>query len=180
MLSKNTEWRTLLARSWEEYGLFSLRSGQQQQQQQPQHSAPATTTVVTTIKDNNIGTTVSSSSGGNNGGSNTLDHAARCLEESLRVYPPGSDGSLAAASVLTAVSMEQGQLDRAWALLEAVLEQRLPALEEGADGLVTVKTGKNNVFLFFIQRGEKVCLFFSRERFIHPRLQKWWFLLVKQ
>ena len=66
----------------------------------------------------------------------TLAHAARCLEESLRVYQPGSDGFLAAMSVLAAVSMEQGQLDRAWALLETALEQRLPKLEEGADGWV--------------------------------------------
>lgn len=72
---------------------------------------------------------------GSNGGTRTaLAHAARCLEESLRVYVPGSEGFLAAMSVLAAVSMEQGQLDRAWALLETVLEQRLPKLEEGADG----------------------------------------------
>lgn len=67
-------------------------------------------------------------------GGESLDHAARCLEECLRVYLPGSDESLAAASVLAAVSMEQGQLDRAWALMEKVLEQRLPSLKEGADG----------------------------------------------
>lgn len=67
-------------------------------------------------------------------GGESLDHAARCLEECLRVYLPGSDESLAATSVLAAVSMEQGQLDRAWALMEKVLEQRLPSPEEGADG----------------------------------------------
>lgn len=43
---------------------------------------------------------------------------------------------MAATSVLAAVSVEQGQLDRAWALLETALEQRLPKLEEGADGWV--------------------------------------------
>lgn len=76
----------------------------------------------------------------NSAAATTLAHAARCLEESLRVYVPGSDGFLAATSVLAAVSMEQGQLDRAWALLETVLGQRLPELEEGADGWVRIWT----------------------------------------
>ncbi|CAN0225260.1 unnamed protein product [Ectocarpus sp. 6 AP-2014] len=118
------EWRPLLARSWEKYALFSLRRGRTGQHQQ--HAQE----VVPIAKNGNVSTI------GNRGGE-SLDHAARCLEECLRVYLPGSDESLAAASVLAAVSMEQGQLDRAWALMEKVLEQRLPSLKEGADGYET-------------------------------------------
>ncbi|CAB1111613.1 unnamed protein product [Ectocarpus sp. CCAP 1310/34] len=115
------EWRPLLARSWEKYAFFSLRGGRSgQRRQHPQEVVPS-------AKNGNVSTLRSR-------GSESLDHAARCLEECLRVYLPGSDESLAAASVLAAVSMEQGQLDRAWALMEKVLEQRLPILKEGADG----------------------------------------------
>ncbi|CAM9120966.1 unnamed protein product [Ectocarpus sp. 4 AP-2014] len=118
------DWRPLLAQSWEKYAFFSLRGGRSgQRQQHPQGVVPS-------AKNNNVSTL-----GGRGGES--LDHAARCLEECLRVYLPGSDESLAAASVIAAVSMEQGQLDRAWALMEKVLEQRLPSLKEGADGYET-------------------------------------------
>eukprot|EP00752_Nemacystus_decipiens_P018595 g16673.t1 len=108
------EWRPLLAQSWEGYGLFSLRSGRSGQH----------------------GTGDNGDANGDGGTGKTLAHAARCLEESLRVHHPRSDGFLAVMSVLAAVSVEQGQLDRAWALLETALEQRLPKLEEGADGWV--------------------------------------------
>ncbi|CAM9278013.1 unnamed protein product [Scytosiphon promiscuus] len=120
------EWRVLLARSWEEYALFSLRGGRCWDGRRAPSVAP-----INTI--NADGSTVSSGKSS----STSLDHAARCLEESLRVFDPGSEGSLRATSVLAVVSMEQGQLDRAWALLETALELRLPALEEGADGYET-------------------------------------------
>lgn len=103
----------------------------------------ATAATTTTISSNNRNNRHTGMGGGDNDNGDMhsngetatmLAHAARCLEESLRVYHPGSDGFLAAMSVLAAVSMEQGQLDRAWALLETVVEQRLPKLEEGADG----------------------------------------------
>ncbi len=135
----------LLARSWEGYGLVSLRGERggrrrrrrlQQQQQQVHHSAheaPATAGG-SGHPGGERGGTGGDGNGAGNAATDSLDHAARCLEESLRVYPTGSDRSLAVTSVLAAVSMEQGQLDRAWALLETVLEQRLPELEEGADG----------------------------------------------
>lgn len=131
----------LLARSWEEYGLFSLRgerSGRRRRQQQQQthhsaHNAPANAGG-SGDPGGERGDTVGNGNGAGNAATDNLDHAARCLEESLRVHLPGSDRSLAVTSVLAAVAMEQGQLDRAWALLETVLEQRLPKLEAGADG----------------------------------------------
>eukprot|EP00903_Cladosiphon_okamuranus_P015485 g14296.t1 len=130
------ECRMLLAQSWEAYGLFSLRGGRsgQHQQRQARYSAP---TAGTSSSNDNGNDCNNGDIGSNDGNTTTLAHAARCLEESLRVYVPGSEEFLAAMSLLAAVSMEQGQLDRAWALLETVLEQRLPKLEEGADGYET-------------------------------------------
>lgn len=147
IVGESIEWRTLLARSWEDYGLFSLRGGRsgQHQQRRTQHVAPTAT-----ASSSNNGNERSTPRGGsddngdinsNGGTAPALAHAARCLEESLRIYLPRSDGFLAAMSVLAAVSMEQGQPDRAWALLETVLEQRLPKLEEGADGWVRLSVG---------------------------------------
>lgn len=99
-------WRDLLANAWEDYARFSLRGRIQRS--------------VTSDSREDV--------------SNHLDHASRCLEESLGVYPPGSEQSLAATVLLAAVAMEQGQLDRASALLTNAREKRLPSREEGADG----------------------------------------------
>lgn len=122
---QNQDWRVLLARAWEGYARFSLGGCCQHQQQQPPRSAsdPA-------VKTDSGANSISSSATNKEG----LDHAARCLEEALRVYPSGSDESTAATAVLAAVSMEQGQLDKASALLENAREKRLPELEDGADG----------------------------------------------
>lgn len=63
-----------------------------------------------------------------------LDQATRCLEEALGVYLPGSEESLAATIVLSAVMLEKGQVDTASALLESARAQRLPEPEDGDDG----------------------------------------------
>lgn len=63
-----------------------------------------------------------------------LDQAARCLEEALGVYLPGSEESLAATIELAAVMLEKGQVDTASALMESARAKRLPESEDGADG----------------------------------------------
>lgn len=63
-----------------------------------------------------------------------LDQATRCLEEALGVYLPGSEESLAATIVLSAVMLEKGQVDTASALLESARAKRLPEPEDGDDG----------------------------------------------
>lgn len=136
---KNQEWRVLLARAWEEYARFSLRGGGQHQQPPPRSASnPA----------------VKTDDGSNNSNTNKgdlLDHAARCLGEALRAYSSGSDESTAATAVFAAVSVEQGQLDKASALLEDAREKRLPQLEDGADGYAkSDKQTKNKTLKHFI------------------------------
>lgn len=50
------------------------------------------------------------------------------------IYPLGSEESLSVTAMLVAVALNQGQIDRASALLSKSRETRLPIMEEGADG----------------------------------------------
>lgn len=95
-----------MARAWEDYARFCLRS---------RASLPG--------KGERVGAR-----------SQALHRAARCLEESLGVYPTGSEESFAATALLAAIALEQDQLERARVLLDKIQEERLPALEEGDDG----------------------------------------------
>lgn len=127
MNTPRADWRVLLAQAWEGYARFSLRGGKRQRRRQHQQH-PTSEHCPKGAIPRDTGDNEHSASRVH------LDHASRCLEESLRVHQPGCLESLTATTVLAAVAVEQGQLDRASALLSITEEQILPELDPGADG----------------------------------------------